>query len=206
MKNIQLQIPEKGRKETERRLLEAVGSIVRTEGFKNVRINRVAEESGVSKVLIYRYFGDLEGLIGEFIKQKDFWISYPLAKIQIGELASFLKKMFRSQVKEMRENKELAELYRWEITENNQFTKMAEKPREENGLRLIALVRKLTKSRQSEVAAIATILSAAITYLVLFEDYCSEYNGIDLKSQKGWNQILKCVDKLIDLWIESEVK
>ena len=41
---------------TEKRILEAVGKIVEAEGFEAVGVNAVANVSGVSKVLIYRYF------------------------------------------------------------------------------------------------------------------------------------------------------
>lgn len=197
---------QKDRKRTEKLLLDAVGRIVRKDGFKKLGVNLVAEESGLSKVLIYRYFGDLNGLIAEYIRQKDFWSSYPMPDIRKEELAGFLKTMFRSQMRQMRTNGELAELNRWEITDANTFSSLAEKSREENGLRLIAMVQNLTKSGHDEIAAVATLLSAAITYLVLFENYGNAYNGIDIKSEKGREQILSAVDKLIDLWIKSEVK
>lgn len=194
---------ERDRKVTEQKLIDAVGSIIKEEGFARVKINGIAEKAGVSKILIYRYFGDLNGLIIAFMKQKDFWSSYPLPDIKKEELSGFLKKMFRRQVRQMRADKEFKELYRWEISQKNDFTGVIQKPREENGLKIIAMVKKLTKSAHSEVAAIATILSAAITYLVLFEDFGNTYNGIDLRQDKGWNQILKCIDSLIDLWMHS---
>ena len=50
----------KDRNQTERRILDAVGTIVETEGFEAVGVNAVASVSGVSKVLIYRYFGSIE--------------------------------------------------------------------------------------------------------------------------------------------------
>lgn len=194
---------ERHRKETEQKLIDAVGWIIKEEGFARVKINGIAEKAGVSKILIYRYFGDLNGLIVEFMKQKDFWSSYPLPDIKKEELSGFLKEMFRRQVRQMRTDKEFKELYRWEICQKNDFTKVIQKPREENGLKIISMVRKLTKSGRGEVAAIATILSAAITYLVLFEDFGDTYNGIDLRRDEGWKQILKCIDSLIDIWIQN---
>ena len=44
------------RNQTEQRILDAVGRIVEAEGFEAVGVNAVASVSGVSKVLIYRYF------------------------------------------------------------------------------------------------------------------------------------------------------
>ena len=49
-------------KETEKRLLEAVSKIIEEEGFTQIGINRIAKKAQCDKVLIYRYFGGLDGL------------------------------------------------------------------------------------------------------------------------------------------------
>ena len=51
-------------KETEKRLLEAVSHIVENDGFTKIGVNRIANQAGCDKVLIYRYFGGLDGLLG----------------------------------------------------------------------------------------------------------------------------------------------
>ena len=51
---------------TEQHLTDAVGKIIREEGFKGLGINRIAKEAGCDKVLIYRYFGSMDGLIEGF--------------------------------------------------------------------------------------------------------------------------------------------
>ena len=63
----------KNREQTESRILEAVASIVESEGFEKLGINTIASKANVSKMLIYRYFGGLEELIAQFIMQKDYW-------------------------------------------------------------------------------------------------------------------------------------
>ena len=56
---------ERNKEQTKDKLLEAVRAIIRKEGFQNIGVNKVAKEAGVDKVLIYRYFGNLEGLLKE---------------------------------------------------------------------------------------------------------------------------------------------
>ena len=53
----------KNREKTEEKILEAVGSIVESEGFEKLGINTIALKANVSKMLIYRYFGGLKGLL-----------------------------------------------------------------------------------------------------------------------------------------------
>ena len=60
-----------------------------------------------------------------------------------------------------------------------------------------------THSHHTEVAALATILSASISYLVLIEEQSPTYNGINLRSNEGWEQVVKGLDLMIDLWIKQ---
>lgn len=62
----------KNREQTEEKILEAVGSIIENQGFEKVGINAIAMEAGVSKMLIYRYFGGVEELIAQYLIQKDY--------------------------------------------------------------------------------------------------------------------------------------
>ena len=63
------------REETRAKILEAVGKILAEEGFQGIGINNVSRRAGVDKVLIYRYFGDLPGLLREFASSGDYWPS-----------------------------------------------------------------------------------------------------------------------------------
>lgn len=66
----------KNRMQTERKLIDAVDYIVKTKGFGGLGVNKVAKQAGVSKVLIYRYFGNLEKLLRRCVKEKDFWANH----------------------------------------------------------------------------------------------------------------------------------
>ena len=57
---------EKDRETTEKRLLTAVGEIIEESGLESLGVNAVAQRAGVSKMLIYRYFGSLEDLIAQY--------------------------------------------------------------------------------------------------------------------------------------------
>src|SRR5688572_13396729 len=63
------------REATEQAIRAAVWSILSEEGFSGLRINRVAREAGVSKELIYRYFGDLPSLVLAAIGDRDYWLT-----------------------------------------------------------------------------------------------------------------------------------
>ena len=196
---------EKDRATTEKRLLETLGQMVAEKGFEKIGINAVASQSGVSKILIYRYFGSVEGLMAAYIRQHDFWINFPRKLPKREELSGFLKKMFRSQIEHLHRDPILKRLYRWELSAKNAMIEGLCRQREETGLWLIEAVSKLTSRSRKEVAAAATIISASITYLAMLEDFCPKYNGIPLNKDDGREQICNGIDLIIDQWLEKPV-
>ena len=193
----------KDKEKTKQRLIEAVGSVLRTKGFQQVRVNEVSAEAGVSKILIYRYFGDLDGLIDAYIRQKDFWISYQFEKDNSGNIREAIKKMYREQIQSMRKDHAFKELHLKELADKKPLSDEIEKIRETNGIELIKKVQQITQRSKQEVATLASILGGAITYLSLYEAMGDEFNGIDLKSEEGWEQIARGCDLLIDLWFDN---
>lgn len=59
----------KNRQATEMTLITAVNDIIEESGFEGLGINAVAAKAKVSKMLIYRYFNSLDGLIAAYIQQ-----------------------------------------------------------------------------------------------------------------------------------------
>ena len=193
----------KSREQTESKILEAVASIVESDGFEKLGINTIALKANVSKMLIYRYFGGLEELVARFIMQKDYWANTDTLILNPHLVGDSIKSMFRNQIEQLRNDVTLRRLCRWELSCHNASIDRLRDKREENGCDLIKVVSRLTGCSNSEVASLASILSASISYLTLIEDQCPTYNGIALQTDKGWEQIAQGVDMIVDLWIKS---
>lgn len=193
----------KSREQTESKILEAVASIVESDGFEKLGINTIALKANVSKMLIYRYFGGLEELVARFIMQKDYWANTDTLILNPHSVGDSIKSMFRNQIEQLRNDVTLRRLCRWELSCHNASIDRLRDKREENGCELIKVVSRLTGCSNSEVASLASILSASISYLTLIEDQCPTYNGIALQTDKGWEQIAQGVDMIVDLWIKS---
>lgn len=193
----------KSREQTECKILEAVASIVESDGFEKLGINTIALKANVSKMLIYRYFGGLEELVARFIMQKDYWANTDTLILNPHSVGDSIKSKFRNQIEQLRNDVTLRRLCRWELSCHNASIDRLRDKREENGCNLIKVVSRLTGSSNSEVASLASILSASISYLTLIEDQCPTYNGIALQTDKGWEQIAQGVDMIVELWIKS---
>lgn len=193
----------RNREQTAQRILEAVGSIIENQGFEKVGINAIAAEAGVSKMLIYRYFGGLEELVTQYLLQKDYWANTDIDDINREAVGESIKSMFCRQIEQLRNDVTLRRLCRWELYSNNVNIQQLRDKREENGCNIIRMVSALTGCSDTKVAALASILSASISYLALMEDQCQTYNGICLQTDEGWDQLVQGIEMIIDLWIKS---
>lgn len=193
----------KDRELTEQKILNAVGEIITEDGFEKVGVNAIAQKAGISKMLIYRYFGSVDDLIAKYIFHKDYWINISSDPTKSENISLYIKKMFREQISQLRKDITLKRLYRWELSTNNPATNQLREKREQNGCHLIKTISELMHSPQEEVASLASILSASISYLALQEELNPVYNGIDLQSDNGWEQIAQGIDLIIDLWIQK---
>ena len=61
------------RSTTEEALLDALETVLQRDGLRQLSVNAVVEAAGVGKPLLYRYFGDLQGLVQAWGKRRGFW-------------------------------------------------------------------------------------------------------------------------------------
>lgn len=196
----------KNRQTTEMNLIKAVDELIEENGFEGLGINAVAAKAGVSKMLIYRYFNSLDGLIAAYIQQHDYWINFDEQLPDEEHIGEFIKEIFKRQIAMLRQSYTLRKLYRWELTSNNTFIKELREKREAKGVWLVDAVSKLSKHPQKETAAMASILTAAISYLSLLEENCPVFNGINIQTEDGWKELEEGINILIDIWLEKREK
>ena len=193
----------KNRQTTEMNLIKAVDELIEENGFEGLGINAVAAKAGVSKMLIYRYFNSLDGLIAAYIQQHDYWINFDEQLPDEEHIGEFIKEIFKRQIAMLRQSYTLRRLYRWELTSNNIFIKELREKREAKGVWLVDAGSKLSKHPQKEAAAMASILTAASSYRSLLEENCPVFNGINIQTEDGWKELEEGINILIDIWLEK---
>ena len=190
------------RQETERRLLAATGQVLARDGFRKVGVNSVAKEAGVDKVLIYRYFDGLDGLVKRYSAQGDFW---PSLEELLGEdlqgfrsypLSEQVARVFENYVDAIRSRPLTLEILAWEMVERNELTAHLETIRENLGQELMSLIDPEELSNPELFAAVTALMSAAIHYLATRSRHIRIYNGINLREDEGWDQIKQALRHL----------
>lgn len=189
---------ERDREATEKRLLDTIGQMIIEQGFEKIGINAVSAQSGVSKILIYRYFNSIDGLIAAYIRKHDFWLNTSFEFSDAVQMLPTIKEMFFKHIERLRIDPVLRKLYRWELSCNNDIIKSLREQREKVGMNLIEQVCTLSGRPKQEIAVLSAIITTSTTYLAMLGDYCPVFNGISIDDDNGWKQIYKEVVNLLD--------
>ncbi len=186
---------------TSKRLISAVGSLLAKKGFIGIGVNAVAKEAGVDKVLIYRYFGGLEGLIAAFGSEGDFWPS--TLELAGGDLKKFTNMALEERlsafaanfIQALRKRPLTQAIMAWEIIEPNDLTEELERIREQ-GLMECFQMFFMEDEVQIDLQAILMLVGAAISYLVIRSKNIDLYGGLDISSEEGWQRIERAISTI----------
>lgn len=199
----------KDKEQTRQRLIDAAGNILQEHGFQGLGVNAIAREAGVDKVLIYRYFGNLDGLLLAFMAQRDYFSNLDA---MIGDVRAIAtksealevgKRILLGQLRQILHNKELQEMLLWELEQNNPVTARVAEQREQQGRAALDLMQEITQAGDIDFPACISILIGGIYYLALRARTADVYNGIDLTDEAGWQRIECALTQLLELITES---
>ncbi|WP_375447329.1 TetR/AcrR family transcriptional regulator [uncultured Fibrella sp.] len=189
----------RNRAKTTQRIIDAFEEVLAERGLQAVGVNRVAERAGVSKVLIYRYFGGLEGLIAHYIRMGRLYPSFTEAVLQQirpnneDELSRLWHRQLTQLFRQFRNNKASRELLKANTIENDPIADIASQVQDEEITRLI---NQFSFVENVDNAAISAVTFGAMSYLTLMADNNRTMAGINLRSEEGWKRIENAV-KLI---------
>lgn len=192
----------RNRPRTEARLREALGAVLVRGGFAALTPSAVAREAGVDKMLIYRYFGGMPGLVEAVASGPDFFPTFEevcdgdpvaLRALPLSERAAVVVDNY---ARLLMARPMVLELMVWELVERNELTAIMETAREEMGLKLAREIFAGDGGRAVQVNAVSALLGAAVTYLALRRRKIRWFNGVDLRSDEGWDQLREAVRQM----------
>jgi len=163
----------KSRTQTEQRIIHAVETLLLEHGFPAVGINAIARQAGCDKVLIYRYFENLDGLLQRVADNNDLWwdvgeiISENLDEISQLALPQFIDRLLKRHIKAVQKRPLTQEIMAWEMSDQNALTRALSRIRTEQGMLLVKQVRRYYDNPAIDVGGILGIFGAAINYLVI---------------------------------------
>ncbi|MBO0933448.1 TetR/AcrR family transcriptional regulator [Fibrella aquatilis] len=197
----------RNRAKTTQRILDAFEEVLAERGLQHVGVNRVAERAGVSKVLIYRYFGGLEGLVDHYTKRGTLFPTFTpavlaqLRPVNDTDLGRVWYRQLTQIFRQFRTSQAARELLKANIISNDSLAEAASKAIDEETQRLIG---QLSYVGGADVQAVSAVTIAAMSYMTLLADNNRPMAGIDLRSDEGWNRIEQAL-KLIYIALGNTV-
>lgn len=183
---------------TKSKILKAVGEVIRKYGTDKVGINLIAREAGVNKVLIYRYFGGVEGVMEQYVKTGEYTsttsvefienIPTPIPEDRGMAWAGILL----AALHDLRERKATRDLIRWEIGAGKPLLANV---RNELANKMMVKIGPFTN--YPDTGALITLIMSGIYYLVLSADYRDEIMDVNLQSEEGWKRIEGVIETIL---------
>lgn len=169
-------IPEgefRNKERTKLKLIDAVGEIIRTQGYTKLGVNNIATTAGVSKKLIYRYFETADKLIETYVRSRDYWMGF---EHQAGELVDqhrsdhgrrLIETVLKNLYEHMSEVPETQKIILWEISEHSNLMREISERREAFGSEVFALTDSFFEGTSVDIRAISGLLLGGIYYQIL---------------------------------------
>lgn len=163
----------KNRLQTEQKILQAVSQILLDDGFPAVGINSIARQAGCDKVLIYRYFDGLDGLLQTFAESTELWWEVEeITPVQPASsdrkaLPEYLLELLKRHAEALQAKPLTLEIMAWEMSEQNNLTIALARLRAERGMQLVKKIRAQYQNPNIDIGGILGVFGAAINYLVI---------------------------------------
>jgi AcrR family transcriptional regulator len=201
-------IPQARRVRTEQAILDGFETVLIREGAGGVTIQAVANEAGVAKTLIYKYFESIEGLIKVWAEQREIFV--PMAELFPDPDAAaeslhndpyaFARMQILKQAQHIRNHPVYVELCLAELSGSGPVIDALLKLRyERNEAESKALGETLDGANIPMLLPLM-LMPAAITYLAMRARKSPLYAGmIQLDTDEGWDSMMVAVEQVISL-------
>lgn len=193
----ELVFKQRDRKRTETKILLAVKEVIEQHGLEKLGVNLVADTSGFNKALIYRYFGDINGLVDEYIR---FFVEtascFQEIETEPGPLNETVKVGLLRMLADLRTDRHLCLLIKWEALYGKSALRTAYSQKFEE-----VIQKSENLPADMDIRALIALLCSGIYYLAFTGDSGGGFPGLDLSSEEDWvrveNVIKISLDKLL---------
>lgn len=199
-----MDLPRKNKAHTKRRILRTVERLLVDEGFSALGINRIANEAGVAKVLIYRYFGDLEGLLDQFVKSEDFWpvreeiIDLPREAFFALDLRSRIKRIMFNFITALGKRPQTMAILAWEMSGNPALTRVMEDALGQFSQQISETLAEDELPAHPQLKAMLAVLSAGLVHLGMAYQHHQRFSSLRLETPEDWKQVMKALSTILD--------
>jgi len=163
-----------------------------------VGVNLIARTAGVNKVLIYRYFESVDGLMEQYVRSGEYTSTLStdyidnIPELTPDERNKALTSLMHTFTHDLRQRKATRDLLRWEIGTGKSMLSDA---RNQIATRILSKIGDLPY--YNDTSALIAFISAGIYFLTISSDYRERMLDVDLQTDEGWKRIERVIDSII---------
>ncbi len=186
------------------KLVEAVGTIIRTQGYTGLNALNIGKTAGVNRGLINLYFGSLDNLVEVYVRGKDYWVA---AAGNAGELMEekrdhhtreILESLLVNQLNYFYKEDEMQKIVLWQLSQRSKIMYEVAEEREKLGEAFFNLADPYFENTDVDLRAVAGLLVGGIYYMVLHaKANDSLFCQIDVNSENGLERIKKAISVIL---------
>jgi AcrR family transcriptional regulator len=199
------------RKATEAAIVEAFEAVLLRDGVQGLGVNAVAQEAGVNKVLIYRYFQDFPGLARFWATNSSFWPSEleligdnpdAFEKLEVRER---VVKVLGNYIDGIRSRPRTVEAMAGELVSPNETTKALADGmvRPGKGVGDYIKIDTADKDIGDRVWKMIFLTSAMTSFFAVRERNNPQFLGFDLSQDDSWEFIRETIQEIARAYIKD---
>lgn len=197
--------PSNDKERSTQKLIEAVGTVIKTKGYTGLSATNIAKAAGLSRRLITLYFGTVDQLIETYVRGKDYWLAasgdaVDMIKDNKGEnTRQILDSLLQNQLDYFFSNEEMQKTILWQISESTKIMTEVCEEREQLSKFFFSLSDKELEGKSIDLRAVSALLVAGIYYLVLHAKSTDTFFcEIDLRKPEGMERIKKAISLILE--------
>jgi AcrR family transcriptional regulator len=178
--------------------MDAVERIAIRDGFDACGVNAIAHEAGVDKVLIYRYFGGVDGLVSNVIAERAAWPR--VAPLDDAPAGSALSAALINQARDIRARPIAQHAVAWEAAghADHDIARPISQGREAQLSALAAALRaRQAVPARFDLEAVGALVTAGLTMLAARTDHDVPFFGLDVERDADWRRIEKAAGTIL---------
>lgn len=198
--------PIKDKARTMQKMVDAVGMVLKEQGYTGLNIANITAKAGVDRRLVSTYFGTIDNLIEEYLTSRDYWMSKVAPKVQ--EIAEKSEKFGEKEIVKIlhtlydsvESSVDLQRMILWQVSEYNPKISTLLEQREKLGEPLFEATDADFKDTDIDLRAMLAIQIAGIYYLNLQSKSNNvAFCEVNLGTEEGTKRIKNAIAKMMEL-------
>jgi AcrR family transcriptional regulator len=198
---------------TRLKMINAVGTVIKKKGYAGLNAKNIIVEAGVDRKLITLYFGGLDGLIDEYLRSRDYWMT-KVGPV-VAELLSNTPQPGQSETykvlelfyDELKSSDDLRAILSLEVSQSHPRLRELSNSREKLGSQLFDLIAAKFTNTDININAVMGLLIAGVYYMQLHAHINgSTFCNLSILEPQGENAVKASLSKILSLVFEDAAR